>query len=103
MCALGAEPFPSAKAAGGPRQAWAPLLSLAEGLVALLGQLLHKQRPRSAHRCFVLTDLPSDALQISKLLQVPFVCLVEATWLRRRFTLPVMLAVLMVIMGVGVV
>lgn len=41
--------------------------------------------------------------QIAKLLIIPFVCLVEYVWLGRRFTPRVVAAVVVVVMGVGIV
>ncbi len=43
------------------------------------------------------------ATQISKLLIIPFVCLVEALWFGKRFTLPLVLSILVVVAGVAVV
>jgi solute carrier family 35 protein E3 len=42
-------------------------------------------------------------MQIAKLLIIPFVCVVELVWLKRRFTGPVIGSVLTVIIGVGIV
>jgi hypothetical protein len=42
-------------------------------------------------------------LQISKLLIIPFVCVVEATWHKRRYTLPVLGSIVVVICGVAIV
>lgn len=41
--------------------------------------------------------------QITKLLIIPFVCLVEFAWMGRSFRRPLLLAILVVIMGVGIV
>lgn len=41
--------------------------------------------------------------QIAKLLIIPFVCLVELFWFGRRFTVPVVASILLVILGVAVV
>lgn len=41
--------------------------------------------------------------QVSKLLIIPFVCLVEYIWLRRRFTVPAVISILIVVAGVAVV
>jgi solute carrier family 35 protein E3 len=41
--------------------------------------------------------------QIAKLLIIPFVCMVELFWLRRSFTPQVTSAILVVILGVGIV
>ncbi|KAG2491545.1 hypothetical protein HYH03_010116 [Edaphochlamys debaryana] len=41
--------------------------------------------------------------QISKLLIIPFVCLVEYLWFKRRFTLMTVLSILVVVAGVAIV
>ncbi|GFR45742.1 hypothetical protein Agub_g7158 [Astrephomene gubernaculifera] len=41
--------------------------------------------------------------QISKLLIIPFVCLVEYLWFKRKFTLPTVLCILVVVAGVAIV
>jgi hypothetical protein len=41
--------------------------------------------------------------QIAKLLIIPFVCGVEAVWMRRRFTPPVLVAIATVVSGVAIV
>lgn len=43
------------------------------------------------------------ASQISKLLIIPYVCGVEAVWLKRKFTVPTIMCILLVIVGVGIV
>jgi hypothetical protein len=55
--------------------------------------------------CDTLHLLPThlSPVQISKLLIIPFVVLVEAVWLKKRFTIPVIFCVLTVILGVGIV
>lgn len=53
-----------------------------------------------------LTKLPTHLnchAQISKLMIIPFVCFVEAFWLKRKFTIPIISCVLVVIAGVAVV
>lgn len=47
--------------------------------------------------------MPGPCLQIAKLLIIPFVCLVELFWMGRRFTVPVVGAIMLVILGVAVV
>ena len=42
-------------------------------------------------------------LQIAKLCIIPCSCLVEAFWLKRRFTQPVIASVLIVLLGVAIV
>lgn len=42
-------------------------------------------------------------LQIAKLLIIPFVCLVELFWMKRRFTAPVVCSILVVVAGVAIV
>lgn len=41
--------------------------------------------------------------QISKLMIIPFVCFMEAFWMKRKFTLPIIASVLVVIAGVAIV
>lgn len=41
--------------------------------------------------------------QIAKLLIIPFVCLVELFWMKRRFTVPVVCSILVVVTGVAIV
>jgi solute carrier family 35 protein E3 len=41
--------------------------------------------------------------QIAKLLIIPFVCIVELVWLKKTFTVPVILSVVTVIAGVAIV
>ncbi len=45
----------------------------------------------------------SHVSQISKLLIIPFVCVVEAVWLKRRYTTAVLASMVVVVFGVGVV
>lgn len=54
------------------------------------------------HTCKLLLTALS-LLQISKLLIIPFVCGMEAVWLKRPMTLPVLAAISLVILGVGIV
>ena len=41
--------------------------------------------------------------QIAKLLLAPFVCFVESTWFGKRFSVPVLMAILVTLIGVGIV
>ena len=41
--------------------------------------------------------------QVAKLLVIPFVCMIECWWLKRVFTRPVILSVVLVVAGVAVV
>jgi len=50
------------------------------------------------HHC-----LAHALLQISKLMIIPFVCVMEAYWMKRKFTLPIIASVVVVIAGVAVV
>lgn len=62
--------------------------------------VLGAQPPRQL-RC--QADAPARRCQIAKLLIIPFVCLVELFWMKRRFTTPVVCSILTVVLGVGVV
>lgn len=41
--------------------------------------------------------------QVAKLLVIPFVCLVEALWLKRHFRTPIIMSIVVVVVGVGIV
>jgi hypothetical protein len=41
--------------------------------------------------------------QVSKLLIIPFVCIVEGVWHRRRYTIWVLCSIFLVVIGVAVV
>jgi solute carrier family 35 protein E3 len=43
------------------------------------------------------------ALQIAKLLIIPFVCVVELLYMRKRFSAPVVASIAVVIIGVAIV
>lgn len=57
-----------------------------------------KAKTEMAHQS---TD--ESLLQIAKLLIIPFVCLVELFWLKRRFAAPVVCSILVVVAGVAIV
>ena len=61
--------------------------------------ILVKQSITNIYLCFACDAL----VQVAKLLIIPFVCVVELVWLKRRFTGPVIGSVLTVIIGVGIV
>lgn len=52
-----------------------------------------------------LAEMAEDsvALQMAKLLIIPFVCLVERFWLQRRFSKPVIASIVVVAIGVAIV
>lgn len=63
----------------------------------------HPRRVPTRHLSRTLLAFHAAPRQISKLLIIPFVCLVEFIWLRRRFTAPTVLAIVIVVTGVAIV
>lgn len=51
----------------------------------------------------LLHALRLAAVQVAKLLVIPFVCMVEAVWFNRRFNTATLLSILTVIFGVATV
>jgi hypothetical protein len=72
----------------------------------------NQQHPAAAHQHYAasithMTSLStsecSPALQIAKLLIIPFVCMVELLYMRKRFSAPVVASIAVVIIGVAIV
>jgi len=56
-----------------------------------------------AHSSHAASRALPPRTQISKLMIIPFVCFMEAFWMKRKFTLPIIASVMVVIAGVAIV